>query len=188
MPRTQYQDQPEMLETLLGRKVIFADALRFGNAKYGIATFSNSDIRTINQTELPSKAEQRIFQQICFRFPSQGLRFELINTHFGLTVEDRIAQAEALLTQATTMKVPLIMCGDFNAESGEECIKRIKSTGLLDAGATLGKNTFIANDPKQRIDYIWYSKEFRLLNYETIPTLASDHLAIIADLELSSIE
>lgn len=79
-----------------------------------------------------------------------------------------------------------IILGDFNAEPDSEEIGLLRQAGLSDSleGQT-SVLTYHSADLYQRIDYIWASPEIEYIDSYTIVSLASDHLAIIADIRLS---
>ena len=53
-------------------------------------------------------------QQLILRDGVAGQRFQLLNTHFGLTSEERTVQSQFLVKQLEEAKLPTIVCGDFN--------------------------------------------------------------------------
>ncbi|BAQ34053.1 endonuclease/exonuclease/phosphatase family protein [Dehalococcoides sp. THU3] len=79
-----------------------------------------------------------------------------------------------------------VMLGDFNAEPNSAEIGLLRQAGLSDSleGQT-SVLTYHSADLYQRIDYIWASPDIVYVDSFTIFSLASDHLAVIADIRLS---
>lgn len=76
-----------------------------------------------------------------------------------------------------------VIVGDMNAEPGAPEIAVFRNASLLDAFAQAGQGsglTFIANDPYQRIDYIWLSPDLQAGNVFSPQSTASDHLPVVA--------
>ncbi len=104
-------------------------------------------------------------------------------THFGLTEPGRLVQArEAVDFMADVDDYPVLIAGDLNDYPDSPTIAILKSA-YTDAFATVpNANTFPANNPANRIDYIWGNDRITFRdNGRVIETEASDHRPIIVD-------
>jgi len=108
----------------------------------------------------------------------------VIVTHLHQVEADthiRAAQIPVILDFWDHQEQTVIM-GDFNAEPSAGEIGLIYDSGLLDAWLEAGQGqgyTFDANDPYQRIDYIWVSPDLGVIEIKVVQTLASDHIPVL---------
>jgi endonuclease/exonuclease/phosphatase family metal-dependent hydrolase len=79
---------------------------------------------------------------------------------------------------------PAVLVGDFNAEPGWQQIEELISAGWADSWAENGIGdgfTWASSDPSTRIDYIFHTPDLSVLDVGVIPSLASDHIGIVAE-------
>jgi endonuclease/exonuclease/phosphatase family metal-dependent hydrolase len=94
--------------------------------------------------------------------------------------EKRQAQVKALLEEWGGFGRTVI-CGDFNAVTGDKEIDMLKQAGLIDSQLALGKQdelTWIFYEPYGRIDYIWVTPDIDISNLNVTYSRASDHLPV----------
>jgi endonuclease/exonuclease/phosphatase family metal-dependent hydrolase len=126
-----------------------------------------------------------------------GSEIQVINTHLGLSAEERRRQVEALLGPEWLARSdchdPIILCGDFNALPGSDVCRKIRGR-LKDAQIAFAerrpRGTFFGRFPMARIDYIFVSEAIEVSNV-TIPAtrnarVASDHLPLVVELGLEA--
>ncbi|MAT90482.1 MAG: endonuclease [Flavobacteriaceae bacterium] len=93
-------------------------------------------------------------------------------------------QVEQILAHAETSSYPVIMAGDFN-NTRHSYIYRQVAERYADAfkmkGSGLG-TTFSFDSYPLRIDYIFTSKEFEVINFENVTETFSDHNPIYSQL------
>ena len=90
-------------------------------------------------------------------------------------------------------KQPMIMAGDFNSHFKSEVIKKIgKKVSYIDKkhNPTWTKHTFCykgfeETKLKWKLDYIFISEKLKCKSFKTIDTDISDHLPIVAEIELN---
>jgi endonuclease/exonuclease/phosphatase (EEP) superfamily protein YafD len=94
----------------------------------------------------------------------------------------------ALAAQAGS-DIPTIMMGDFNTTDQSENYAQLANAGLTDAhrqaGSGLGLTfpaRFFGPIPVVRIDFVWVSQAFDVLDVHVGPDAGSDHLPVIARL------
>jgi endonuclease/exonuclease/phosphatase family metal-dependent hydrolase len=178
------EDQPHALETLLARRFVFQSNVRFGRGGYGIGIAARGLISEIREHALPSGREQRGALELRIRDVAGLRQVTVICTHWGLTDQERLDQANALVEVVASAPRPLLFCGDLNEEVDGDAVKLlISKTGLVDADAQLNRPTFTSDNPTVRIDYCLYSSDLHAIKVEVGNSLASDHLPLCVDLE-----
>jgi vancomycin resistance protein VanJ len=98
----------------------------------------------------------------------------------------------AALAEMAADRAPTIMLGDLNATSQSVAYGLLRSAGLTDAfqaagwgfGATFPNrmNSIAFLVPLVRIDYVWYTDDFRATRAWVGPDAGSDHLPVLAEL------
>jgi endonuclease/exonuclease/phosphatase family metal-dependent hydrolase len=98
----------------------------------------------------------------------------------------RKIQAERIKDEMNKSPYPLMVCGDFNDVPNSYAYNTI-GKGLKNAFAEKGSGigrTFSGISPTLRIDNIFASESFAVLQYTRIPKKMSDHFPVISDVEL----
>lgn len=103
----------------------------------------------------------------------------LRNDSFDL--DNNLVQSKQILQHLGSR--PALLGGDFNAPEGSASMKLYESSGRF-SGAFAGDNSFPADKPTDRIDYILAPKNWRLVKDRVIQSQASDHLPVLATFEL----
>ena len=105
--------------------------------------------------------------------------------HLGLSRDERVAQAGELVAALAGVE-RAIVAGDLNERPGGLALKVLASR-FRDAVAEAGSGsdfTFPAEDPTRRVDYVLVSDGVRAKSVSVLPDVASDHLAVVADLAI----
>lgn len=95
----------------------------------------------------------------------------------------RKTQADAVRAVIDASPYPVIVCGDFNDVPLSYAYEKI-GHGLLNAFAEKGSGidrTYTSISPTLRIDNIFLSKKFEVLQFERVKKRLSDHFAVVAD-------
>ncbi|MGJ1204120.1 endonuclease/exonuclease/phosphatase family protein [Sphingobacterium lactis] len=117
----------------------------------------------------------------------------VINVHLEAFDRDtRQIHSESVLKlfQDYSQKFPTIIVGDFNSDPNEDksTIRTFFDQGIASAAVQGDKNlfTYPADNPDVRIDYIFYSPHFELLESKVVKEVGdiSDHLPVFAKLKL----
>lgn len=116
-----------------------------------------------------------------------GFPLLVINAHLHHVEEDhhiRLVEVPVLL-EFWDQRPHTVLLGDLNAEPHYPEMALPVQAGLIDAwgaaGAGLGF-TWSAADPIKRIDWIWTSPDLQVTEITVVPTLASDHLPVMAEI------
>jgi endonuclease/exonuclease/phosphatase family metal-dependent hydrolase len=119
-----------------------------------------------------------------------GYRISAFSVHLGLTPGERNRHARELADLALAIDHPVLIGGDFNEGPNGKAVSWIADR-FWDAWPPAGSaasGTFPSADPTARIDDLFVSEHFavnRAMVLDTVETrAASDHLPLLADLEL----
>jgi endonuclease/exonuclease/phosphatase family metal-dependent hydrolase len=171
-----------------------------GLHEFGLAVLSRFPVEQSGFTLLPHlypklNPRKRGVMRVSLRTPAG--KIQLINTHLSLFSLERENQLRMLLNwnklSEEPSSHPIILCGDLNAGPSSSTYYRL-SRHLTDAHKSSNhyrppRATFHARTPFLRIDHIFTSEHFTALNLDVIRTTktmaASDHLPLVADLNLS---
>lgn len=197
--RSGHVDQAEQIAQDLDMSVQFFPAMRVMEEQYGDAILSRWPLQLKRAGGLPGlrllpRLEPR--GALWTEVDLDGARLQMFNTHLGLLRRERNAQVSMLLgadwIEHQACRGPIVMAGDFNFISNSRSYRRITST-LIDVqrtpAASHPRRTFPSRFPRLRIDYIFVSPSIYVARVVTpaskLNRLASDHLPVIADLQLS---
>jgi endonuclease/exonuclease/phosphatase family metal-dependent hydrolase len=184
MPRSGFVHQSEWLGRGLGFSQTFHANYGVLSSGMGNAILSRHAIHSTWNISLPFLGEPRGL--LCVRLEFESVPIHALCTHFGLTVGQRRQQSTAIARKLLEIGGPAILCGDLNASSlSLEVGSLLRTARLTDVGPAQGL-TFPANIPSVKIDYILTTNEFTLLNSQILTTQASDHLPILAELDLKA--
>ncbi len=116
------------------------------------------------------------------------MEVDLVSLHLDFASEGvRQRQAMELIETLQTRQRPMIVMGDFNTEwhTQNSALRHISQQLALNAyrPGTSGLETFPAFG--ERLDWILVSPEFSFRSYRVVPDVVSDHLGVLAVLELS---
>lgn len=187
--RTQRRDLPAELARLTGLAVRFDRNIPYQGGEYGTAILSRHPIRRAAHVPLTmvGPGEQRGVQQVWVDVAGTEVLF--LNTHLDhrrepAERERSVGEIRALVTAAGN--VPVIVAGDFNAAPDSRAIATMREF-LTDAWTVAGRGpgfTIPVRQPNRRIDYVWVSRHFTPVRMEVLTSEASDHLPIVAELQL----
>jgi endonuclease/exonuclease/phosphatase family metal-dependent hydrolase len=108
----------------------------------------------------------------------------IIGTHFGLLPGEPELAALTVLAIAAASRDPVIVGGDFNRPRAAAPCHRLLRRGLVDCASAAGRlpqPSFPAPKPVLRLDYL-YVRDLEVWDVSVLPTLASDHRPLLADL------
>lgn len=195
--RTFCVDQAKCLAEGLGMNYQYFPLINNGSEKYGLAILGKYSLSKVKFDRFPyfrlrQKTEPRGAMWVRIHTPKGDIN--IINTHLGLHMKERLFQIRTLLGKdwlsGILGKKPLVICGDFNAGAQSPVYREI-CAHLADAqkmGNYKGypKNTFFSRYPILRLDHIFVSKQFATLRRVRVPSdavtrIASDHLPVFAE-------
>jgi endonuclease/exonuclease/phosphatase family metal-dependent hydrolase len=197
-------NQAKILADHLRMDYVFFPVEKTGLHTFGLAILSHFSLNESYHNVLPNlfprlKPRRRGAIRASIQTPAGPIH--MINAHLSLFKLERRRQLKTLLGKDWLLAVPpdepIIFCGDLNAGPLSKTYRTL--TRLLTDVQKDKKNprpsssrpTFHSKSPLFRIDHIFVSHHFQTINVEVKNTpdtrTASDHLPLIADLELSGI-
>jgi len=188
--RTEGIDEIAELARLTRMQFAFAHNLDYQGGQYGVAILSRFPILHIDHRKYENKREAERRGMLRIEINVRGRKLSFVTTHLDYQYADgRRFETEQLLAFLKDQTEPLIVVGDFNEEPNGEAYQLMWPSfrdAWMDAGHGSAGFTFPADKPSKRIDFILYGTRHLIRVKKTwIPnTLASDHLPVVADLEV----
>jgi endonuclease/exonuclease/phosphatase family metal-dependent hydrolase len=195
--RSGFADQAAQLAEAVGMQVRFGPIYRlpggssapvreFGLAilsRYPFVEFRNHVIPRLS-THSTDTEPQPMPGFLEATIPVDGVRLRVFNTHLDYRSDPRVRRLQvAAMLERMGSDGPTILMGDLNAPPGAAELAPLFGR-LNDAWRDGGDPgfTYPAAAPVRRIDYILTSDDLRALSVRVLPTPASDHRAVVADL------
>src|SRR5512133_1591941 len=124
-----------------------------------------------------------------------GVRFQIINTHLGLTPKTRLNQAKILVESewlsSPDCRPPVILCGDFNTQPGSNVFKLLENKLIRVEtmnGQGNSEKTWPSSHPLLSYDHIFISDDLVvkavMVPADEVSKIASDHLPFFVQLSL----
>lgn len=181
LPRSRFQRQAARLGRALGMHHAFGANLSFYLSQYGNAILSRYPIYSHQNHHLPGAGERRGLLATYIRTTGKDICF--FSTHLGLSSAARQQQVEAIIKVMESYPGPAILAGDFNARPESQELTPLVST-YTDTAVAAGnpQPTFPSDQPRHRIDCIFASHHWQVINSNTLDSLASDHLPLYSRL------
>jgi endonuclease/exonuclease/phosphatase family metal-dependent hydrolase len=188
--RTELRDEILELAKLTGMDYAFAHNLDFQGGQYGVAILSRLPIQKIDHRKYENlrEAERRGMIRVEVKLDTRIINF--VTTHLDYQNDDgRVFETEQMLKFLQGVKGPLIVVGDFNdvpaGGSYKLMLPKFQDTWIAGKAKEEGLS-YPADKPVKRIDYIFTRKSDQIRTNKAwlVNTLASDHLPVVADLEL----
>jgi endonuclease/exonuclease/phosphatase family metal-dependent hydrolase len=176
----------ERFAASLGANLVEARTVLRPRRDYGHLLWSRWPIERSRLRRLPGgRFEPRMAIDAVLRVPGGFLR--VLSSHFGLIGRDRRRQAEALAAFALEESCPTLVLGDFNEWRSSGPVE--KAIGAV-LPVRLAPRTWPASRPIARMDRFYASRDIELepVAGDAASRTHSDHLAVTAELRISSIE
>lgn len=185
-------DQPHCIANLLGYQYRFGENRRLGPGGYGNATLSRLPLVADENYDLTWRGRERRGAFRCDIRVGNDL-VHLFNVHLGTAFLERRHQGR-LLTSGVIRREgitgPRIVVGDFN-EWTQGLASTLMAGEFESVDARLlarSGRTYPGVFPVLHLDHFYFDRCFRLksakLHRSKLATIASDHLPILAELEL----
>lgn len=158
-------------------------------ARMGAAVFSKWPVSSAASVPLARNGAIAAHLRVDWRGTPTSVLGVHLNWPMGpRNAEFRNEELQALVQFAKTQSEPLIIGGDFNLTPWSQYFSdALSQAGLHDAAVGFGlKPSWPARFPLAgiRIDHCWLSTHWRSVAVSVGPALDSDHLPVVADLEL----
>ena len=189
--RTQRIDEIAELAKLTRMDYAFAFNLRYQGGQYGVAILSRFPIMATDHRlyQNTREAERRGFVRAEVIVRGRVLNF--VTTHLDYQYDDdRLFETQQLLNALKDVKGPLIVVGDFNdvpAGRAYQLMRYQFGDAWIESRSTDEGFSYPTDKPSKRIDYIFFRSTDRLRSKRAwiVDTQASDHVPVVADLELN---
>src|SRR5438552_14818883 len=188
--RTGRIDEIAELAKLTRMDYAFAFNLHYQGGQYGVAILSRFPIRATDHRlyQNTREAERRGFIRAEVSIDGRVLNF--VTTHLDYQYDDgRLFEAQQLLSALKDVKGPLIVVGDFNdipAGRAYQLMRYQFGDAWIESRGTEEGFSYPADKPAKRIDYIFFRSTDRARTKRAwiVNTPASDHVPVVADLEI----
>ena len=197
--RTKKVDQAHFIAERLAMEYHFHSSIQVEEGGYGNGILSRFPMRLVKGGGLPLHPSYNNLEPrgaVWVEIHVAGRTVQVISTHFGLNWQERIFQAEVIRGPEwfghPDCRHPVVLCGDFNMLPGSAAYRRI-TRRLRDAQRMLAgrrpQATWPVIFPFMRIDHLFVTTNLTVTGIAVPRTpltlAASDHLPLIATLELS---
>jgi endonuclease/exonuclease/phosphatase family metal-dependent hydrolase len=200
--RSGHIDQAETIARDLGMDVQFFPALRVMDELYGDAILSRWPACTVKAAPLPALRLPGLEPRgaLWSEIQVDDVSVQVINTHLSILGRERLLQMKALTgpewVRHPDFREPVLVMGDLNSTPRSRTYRHL-SAHLTDAFLCSPRRrrrregaTFPARYPTLRLDYIFTGPSVEVLNVQTVRSplafLASDHLAVVADVRVAT--
>lgn len=184
-----YTDQTGELMRLLGWNGYFGKALDVpGGGPYGNAVLSKHPFAAaVTAIPTPPLEPGKFIEPRCIiraEFDFDGTKFALYGSHFGLTEKEQENAVETLGGLLDKETLPCCFMGDLNMEPQDGKLDPVRAR-LKDSADVFEYPmlSFPSDKPEIKIDYIFVSRDVKVLKAEILPIVASDHRPYTAEIE-----
>ncbi len=189
-----YTNQTEELALLTGMTGYFAPAINIkGKGLYGNALLTKFPILRSVDIPVPSPRDRYYnihrYEDRCLlkaELDANGKTITVLSCHMGLNDDERVSAVVTICSELEKITTPVILMGDFNMTPDNTILDpirtRLRDTSLGFACENL--HSFPTDKPRIKIDYIFTSEDFDVINAEIHGTSSSDHLPLTADIKL----
>jgi endonuclease/exonuclease/phosphatase family metal-dependent hydrolase len=188
--RTEGKDEIAELAAMTRMDFAFAPNLDYQGGKYGVAILSRSLIKNTEHRMFENKREAERRGMLRIEVDVNGRTVNFVTTHLDYQFADgRLFETEQLLKFLDGVKGPLIVVADLN-DTPEGSAYKLMRTLFDDAWITSGAKgdgfSYPADKPSKRIDHIFYrpANGMRAKKARVVETLASDHVPVVATIEI----
>ena len=187
--RTEGKDEIVELAAMTRMDYAFAHNLDYQGGQYGVAILSRYLLKNVDHRMFENKREAERRGMLRVEVEIDGKVVNFVTTHLDYQFEDgRVFETEQMLKFLEPVKGPLIVVADLNDEptgAAYKLMDELFDDAWLVAKAKGDGFSYPADKPIKRIDHIFYRPETaRAKKSWVVTTLASDHLPVMAEVEL----
>ncbi len=183
--RTNFQDMVTFLGDRLGMLPAFSASLcRDGKASFGNLILTKYPIINTWSEILPDNREPRSY--LAAQVLANGVRVNFLTAHLGLSDKERLNQVNKIVKFGTQLSGPLIITGDFNEKPNGGGIAIIRENWIKhNLSPPQGTLRLSDHEVGPEIDMIFTSSDWGLKSMRVYENELSDHLPVVAELELN---
>ncbi|MEI7813211.1 MAG: endonuclease/exonuclease/phosphatase family protein [Coriobacteriia bacterium] len=170
-------DQPDQIARMLNMEHAFEpNHTRWVHALGNMVMANEGTLCSASNLFLPGGMERR--GALVAEISAGGTPITFVSTHLSLGRRTREAQI-AFLAENLPRDTPLVLAGDLNCQAAELTVL----SDLLEVVEN-PPSSFPSIRPNRGLDHFAYSRHWKLEALEAVPSRASDHLPVYADLVL----
>lgn len=188
--RADFTPQAEEIGKLTNKNAFFAPAIDIeGAGLYGNALLSKLPVKEFKNIPIPDplvKDEKAYYETRCLIkavIDLGGKDITVFVSHFGLANGEKKNAVSTVLKELSGIKTPIILMGDFNMRPENELLKPFYER-FNEVDAKNNEFTCRSDKPKVKIDYIFLSKDIKVIKSKVIKKIASDHFALTTEVEI----
>ncbi len=188
-----YTEQAEIIAGQLGFHCYFAKAIDCGgDGPYGNAIVSRFPIKRAETLMIPDplvKDEEAYYETRCILKAELDVAggLTVFVSHFGLARAERQNAVAEVARQIDQVPGPCVFMGDLNMTPDDPLLAPIYNR-LADTAAVFSAPllSFLSPNPERKIDYIFASRDIRVLSADIPAIVASDHRPHTAVLDIGA--
>lgn len=187
-----FSNQLEVLADSVWPHYAYGKNASYSNGHHGNALLSKWPITLQENLDISvNRYEQRGLLHGCLQLVEDDENIHVFCSHLNLMGSDRQRQIDRILGYIQEKVEPgerIIFAGDFNDWNSDLSAQMLHTLGLEEAFQTYcghHARTYPSVWPVLRLDRI-YSRGFKVVNAVKLPVRFSDHLPLLADLELDN--
>lgn len=181
----EYEDKPSQAQVIankLGYHYYYGKSIIYKGIPYGNAIISRYKLNNVEVVKIPDpirNTDEPYESRTIIKAELDN--FVVLISHFGLVKSEQENAVQTVTNLINKINKPIILMGDFNMDPNDSTLKPIYN--LLNN--TLEDNifTYPSINPTRKIDYIFASKDIRVLDAQIPNLVASDHLPHTAILD-----
>ncbi len=183
--RSFFEDQGRWLANRLNMNYVFGPAISIGQKRkreYGNALLTRYPIldkhNYIFRFKVPVAEPRSILEAKIAHDDKKNLK--VLVSHFSIhpVLNNRMVR----FCMDVDSSVPTIIMGDFNRRPSSNAYQKMIHK-YEDCAAAHPHDTFPSQKPRERLDYIFFSDHFKVIESRVIESHVSDHLPVVAELE-----
>ncbi len=163
-------------------------AVSWGSGDYGLALLSKHPLSGLRAGLLPSAdLEQRIHASAVVQLPEGELEMHVAHlSHLPTRARLRLDQAQVLVNRIGGRPRPALLAGDFNDGPRSQAHQLLARSfvDVFDKVGTGAAGTLPFGPFTFRLDYLYATADLALDSAKVVPTNASDHHLLLAQLRL----
>lgn len=186
--RSEYGFQTEILSEKTGMNGYFAKATEIGKGNpYGNAVLTKLKIKNCRTVPIPDPekpAYDGYYETRCVLvLETEEPEMTFLITHFGLNPDEHENAVKTVLSLIKDERC--VLMGDMNVTPDDPLLTPIRER-MNDSAAASDKSlySFPSDNPDRKIDYIFTSKDIRVLSAEVPELVLSDHRPLCVTAEL----
>lgn len=184
-----YEDQVGALSELTGIKYkYFAEAIKVkGENPYGNGILSKipfAQVETIKIPDPPKDENYHRYESRCVLKAKLENGLTVLIVHFGLHPDEQVNAVNTILEHLENEKC--ILMGDFNVKPDNPILTPIRER-MVDASKYIDGEalSFPSDVPREKIDYIFVSRDIEVVDADIPAIVASDHRPHTATINLN---